>query len=130
MASEKPLSPHIQIYRWEITMLVSILHRAAGIAMAAGTALVVWMLLALASGEQAYDCFHKFINSPLGALMLLGWTVAVFLHMGNGVRHFFWDAGKGYKVATARCTAFLLVAFTLIMTMLVWLTACPWLLGF
>ena len=126
MASEKPLSPHIQIYRWEVTMLVSILHRAAGIAMLVGAGFVVWMLLALASGEAAYDCFHKFITSPLGTLMLLGWTAALFLHMGNGIRHFFWDVGKGYQIATARRSAFMLLAFTAAMTLLVWFVACPW----
>lgn len=126
MASEKPLSPHIQIYRWEITMLVSILHRATGIAMATGTALVVWMLLSLASGEQAYECFQKFVTSPFGKLLLLGWTIAIFLHMGNGIRHFFWDIGLGYKKETARKSAFALFVFTAIMTAIVWCIACPW----
>jgi succinate dehydrogenase / fumarate reductase cytochrome b subunit len=126
MASEKPLSPHIQIYRWEITMLVSILHRAAGIGMLIGTGFVVWMLLALASGEAAYSVFQNFITSPLGSLMLLGWTIAVFLHMGNGIRHFFWDVGKGYSIPVARRSAFILLAFTAIMTLIVWCVACPW----
>lgn len=126
MASEKPLSPHIQIYRWEITMLVSILHRATGVALVAGAGLVVWMLLALASGEQAYDCFQKFITSPVGKLMLLGWTFAIFLHMGNGIRHFFWDVGMGYKKTTARKSAFALLAFATLMTLVVWFTMCPW----
>ena len=126
MASEKPLSPHIQIYRWEITMLISILHRACGIAMAAGTALVVWMLLALATGEAAYGTFQSFVTSPLGSLLLLGWTVAIFLHMGNGIRHFFWDIGKGYQITTARRSAFMLLAFTVVMTLIVWCVACPW----
>lgn len=126
MASEKPLSPHIQIYRWEITMLISILHRATGIAMAAGTAFVVWMLLALAMGESAYDCFHKFITSPLGTLMMLGWTVAIFLHMANGIRHLFWDAGYGYSIGTARRSGLFVLAFAVIMTAIVWCLACPW----
>lgn len=126
MASEKPLSPHIQIYRWEITMLVSILHRATGIAMVAGAALVVWMLLALASGPQAYDGFQRFVASPLGCLMLLGWTVAIFLHLGNGIRHFFMDVGKGYEKAAARRSAAAVLAFAVVMTLIVWYAACPW----
>lgn len=126
MASEKPLSPHIQIYRWEITMLVSILHRAAGIALVAGTLMLVWFLAALASGEDAYECFRKFAASPLGILMLLGWTGALFLHMGNGIRHFIWDAGFGYAILTARRGAFLVIGFALIMTLVVWFVACPW----
>lgn len=126
MASEKPLSPHIQIYRWEITMLVSILHRATGIAMVAGAALVVWMLLALASGPQTYDGFQRFVASPLGCLMLLGWTVAIFLHLGNGIRHFFMDVGKGYEKAAARRSAAAVLAFAVVMTLIVWCAACPW----
>ncbi len=126
MASEKPLSPHIQIYRWEITMLVSILHRATGIAMVVGAGLVVWMLLALASGPEAYDCFQRFITSPIGCLMLLGWTVAIFLHMGNGIRHFFFDVGMGYEKTTARRSALAMMAFAAVMTLIVWCVACPW----
>lgn len=124
--AEKPLSPHIQIYRWEITMLISILHRAAGIAMAIGTALVVWMLLALAIGEAAYNTFHDVITSPLGALMLLGWTIAIFLHMGNGVRHLFFDVGCGYDIPVARRSSFAVMIFAAFMTLVVWCVACPW----
>lgn len=126
MTSEKPLSPHIQIYRWEITMLISILHRAAGIAMVAGAALVVWMLLALAMGPSAYECFHKFITSPMGTLMMFGWTGAVFLHLANGIRHLFWDVGYGYAIPVARRSGFLVLAFAVVMTLIVWFIACPW----
>lgn len=126
MASEKPLSPHIQIYRWEITMLISILHRACGIAMAVGTALVVWMLLALATGEAAYSLFQNFITSPIGTLLLLGWTVAIFFHMANGVRHLVWDSGHGYQITTARRTGMAVFAYAAIMTLIVWFVACPW----
>lgn len=124
--AEKPLSPHIQIYRWEITMLVSIFHRATGIAMAIGTAFVVWMLLALAMGEDAYQCFHDFITSPLGMLMLLGWTFAIFLHMANGIRHFVWDIGKGYSIPAARNGAIIVLLVAALMTAIVWCVACPW----
>lgn len=126
MASEKPLSPHIQIYRWEVTMLISILHRASGIAMVIGAGFVVWMLLALAMGPAAYECFHKFITSPLGTLMLLGWTVAIFLHMANGVRHLFFDVGHGYAIPTARRSSYAVMIFTALMTLVVWCVACPW----
>jgi succinate dehydrogenase / fumarate reductase cytochrome b subunit len=77
-------------------------------------------------GPQAYDCFHQFITSPLGSLLLLGWTVAIFLHMGNGIRHFFWDVGKGYSIPVAHRSAYLLIAFTTIMTLIVWFVGCPW----
>lgn len=126
MVSEKPLSPHIQIYRWEITMLASILHRMAGMALAAGTLLLVWLLWALASGPTAYECFHKFITSPLGTVLLLGWTAALFFHMGNGMRHLVMDTGRGYTIAGARRSAFAVFAFAILMTLLVWFFACPW----
>ena len=107
-------------------MLVSILHRATGVAMVVGAGLVVWMLLALASGPQAYDYFQSFVSSPIGCLMLLGWTVAIFLHLGNGVRHFFMDVGKGYEKTTARRSATSVLVFAIIMTLIVWCIACPW----
>lgn len=107
-------------------MLVSILHRATGIAMATGTAFVVWMLLALATGESAYECFRTFITHPVGRLMLFGWTVAVFFHMGNGIRHLIWDLGFGYEIGTARRSALAVFAFALVMTLIVWCVACPW----
>lgn len=126
MSTEKPISPHIQIYRWEITMLTSILHRAAGIALAVGTLLLVWMLLALASGEEAYACFRTFITSPVGTILLLGWSGALFFHMGNGFRHLVMDTGHGYTIAAAKLSSFMVFVFAVLMTMLVWFVACPW----
>lgn len=119
---ERPLSPHLQIYRWRLTMLLSILHRATGVSLAIGTMMVVWMLLSAASGEEAFNCFAQFSSSVLGQLMLFGWTVALFYHMANGVRHFFWDIGKGYEIKTAFASGYMVLIFTAIMTALVW---CP-----
>lgn len=107
-------------------MLASILHRAAGIALAAGTVLLVWLLLALASGPVAYECFHKFITSPVGTVLLLGWTGALFFHMGNGFRHLVMDTGRGYSVVAAKRSAFAVFVFAVLMTLLVWFVACPW----
>ncbi len=118
--TERPLSPHLQIYRWTLTMAMSILHRAAGVALAIGTLMIVWMLLAAASGEAAFAQFQTCISSLIGQVMLFGWTVALFYHMGNGVRHFFWDIGKGYEIKTAYVSGCIVLAMTALLTGIVW----------
>ncbi|MGZ9109080.1 MAG: succinate dehydrogenase, cytochrome b556 subunit [Micavibrio sp.] len=118
---ERPLSPHLQIYRWTLTMAMSILHRATGVALAVGTLMVIWMLLAAASGEAAFAQFQSFNASLLGQLMLFGWTVSLFYHMGNGVRHLFWDIGKGYEIPTAYRSGYAVLAFTALLTGIIWL---------
>ena len=118
---ERPLSPHLQIYRWTLTMAMSILHRATGVALALGTLMVIWMLLAAASGEAAFALFQSFNASLLGQVMLFGWTVSLFYHMGNGVRHLFWDIGKGYEIPTAYRSGYAVLAFTALLTGIIWL---------
>lgn len=118
--TERPLSPHLQIYRWTLTMAMSILHRATGIALAAGIVMVVWMLLAASLGEAAFMQFQNFALSPLGQLMLFGWTVSLFYHMANGIRHLFWDFGAGYEIQTARRSGYVVLLFTALMAALVW----------
>lgn len=116
----RPLSPHLQIYRWTLTMTMSILHRATGIALAIGTLMVIWMLVAAATGEESWNQFHEFSTSPLGALMLFGWTIALFYHMFNGVRHLFWDMGKGYEIKTANTSGVIVLLATALVTAVVW----------
>jgi succinate dehydrogenase / fumarate reductase cytochrome b subunit len=118
---ERPLSPHLQIYRWTLTMAMSILHRATGVALALGTLMVIWMLLAAASGEAAFALFQSFNASLLGQVMLFGWTVSLFYHMGNGMRHLFWDIGKGYEIPTAYRSGYAVLAFTALLTGIIWL---------
>lgn len=119
---DRPLSPHLQVYRWTLTMAMSILHRATGVALAVGTLMVAWMLLAAASGPEAFDCFLKFSGSPLGLFMLFGWTVSLFYHMANGVRHLAWDMGYGYEIKTANTSGYAVLIVTALMTAAVW---CP-----
>lgn len=124
--TERPLSPHLQIYRWTLTMAMSILHRATGMALAVGLLMVVWMLLAAASGEEAFSVFQSFNASLLGQLMLFGWTVSLFYHMGNGIRHLVWDMGKGYELPNAYRSGYAVLLFTAAMTAIVW---CPVVFG-
>ena len=113
----RPLSPHIQIYRWTLTMMLSILHRATGVALYAGTALLAWWLLAAASGPEAYAQVQAVSSAWYGRLVLFGYTWALFHHMFGGIRHFIWDTGRGFDLKhveiLARITAFTPPVFTL-----------------
>ncbi len=116
----RPLSPHIQIYRWQWTMALSILHRATGIALAIGTLLLVWWLTAAAYGEPAFASAQNFLGSILGRLLLFGWSFAFFFHLCNGLRHLVWDAGHGFELKTAHRSALLVLAAALVLTLATW----------
>ena len=120
---KRPMSPHLQVWRWHITMASSIFHRATGIALYAGAFLVAGWLLAVASGPEAYDVYRDVSGSIFGQLVLFGFTVAVLYHLGNGIRHLFWDAGMGYGVATARMTAWLVFAVAILGAIAIWVAA-------
>jgi succinate dehydrogenase / fumarate reductase, cytochrome b subunit len=110
----RPLSPY-WIYRWQITMTMSILHRATGVALAVGSLMLVWWLVAAGIGPDAYSTAHAFLASWLGQLLLIGWTFSLFYHLCNGVRHLAWDAGWGFQIKTFYITGYLVwvVAFLL-----------------
>ena len=91
----RPLSPHLQIYRLTITMVVSILHRISGAALYLGVALMAWFLIAVARGPEAFALFSGFIHSIVGRAALFGFSWALFHHMLGGVRHLIWDSGRG-----------------------------------
>jgi succinate dehydrogenase / fumarate reductase, cytochrome b subunit len=121
MASQnRPLSPHLQVYKPQLTSMLSILHRATGIALAVGTLLLVWWLVAAATGESAFADVQAFIGSWVGRLLLLGWSFALFYHMCNGLRHLFWDAGKGLEIETAYTTGKLVIAASIVLTAAAW----------
>lgn len=102
-------------------MLYSILHRMTGVGLAVGTALLVWWLVALAIGPGAFDIAQSFIGSIIGRLLLLGWTWALFYHLANGVRHLFWDAGKGFELETGRMTGHAVLGSSVVLTALTWI---------
>ena len=106
----RPLSPHLQIYRWPITMAASITHRVTGVGLAGGTLFLAWWLMAAASGPDAYAVFARVAAHPIGQIVLFGFLWALCFHMLNGIRHLAWDLGYGFKVPTAKLTAALVYA--------------------
>lgn len=120
---QRPLSPHIQIYRWTLTMMLSILHRATGIALYAGTALLAWWLLAAASGPEAYAGVQAVSAAWYGKLVLFGYSWALFHHMFGGLRHFIWDTGRGFELRTVEILARISTFVPLVLTMFVWVMA-------
>ncbi len=119
----RPLSPHLQIYRPQLTSVLSILHRASGVALALGTALLVWWLIAAASGPAAFATVQGVLGSWLGLLLLFGWSVALFYHLANGIRHLFWDMGLGFELKTIYASGWAVVATTIVLTALAWIAA-------
>jgi len=119
--TRRPLSPHLQVYRWQWTMALSILHRMTGVALAVGMLLLAWWLIAAAAGPEAYAGAQGFIGSWLGRLLLFGWTFALFYHLANGIRHLGWDAGWGFELKIAEATAWIVVAAAAILTLVAWI---------
>lgn len=118
MTAQRPLSPHLQIYRWPITMALSIAHRATGIALAAGSIMLVWWLVALAEGPEDFAIAQSFIGSWFGFLLLLGWTASLFFHLANGIRHLFWDAGYGFDIKTTTTSSWAVIAASAALTLI------------
>lgn len=116
----RPLSPHISIYRWPITMALSILHRMTGVAMSLGLIVLVSWLFDVASGPEAYAVFESAMGSLLGMILLVGWSFAFFYHLCNGVRHLVWDTGRGMEVETANRSSWIVLIMTLILTAAFW----------
>ena len=111
---ERPLSPHLQIYRWPVTMATSIVHRATGLALAAGTLLLAWWLIALATGPDAYVTFQTVAGTKPGELVLFGFIWSLAFHLLNGIRHLAWDMGYGFAVPTANKTGVLVIALSVL----------------
>lgn len=116
----RPLSPHIGIYKWQLTMTLSILHRATGVALAVGTLLLIAALLALANGPEAYAHVRAFCASPFGLFLLFGWSWSLCYHLCNGVRHLAWDSGWGFEIPRAYLTGWTVVVVSLLMTAAIW----------
>jgi len=117
----RPLSPHLQVYRPQLTSVMSICHRMTGVALAVGTLLLVWWLVAAATGAAAFEVVQGFIGSWIGRLLLFGWSFALFYHLCNGLRHLFWDAGKGYELGSAYASGKVVIAAAVILTLAAWI---------
>jgi succinate dehydrogenase / fumarate reductase cytochrome b subunit len=116
----RPLSPHLQIWRWHVTMLASILHRATGMALYAGAILVVGWVAALALDHDIYARFVQVAASPIGLIVWFGLTLSAFYHLAAGVRHLIWDTGAGLTPKTASAFAALCIWFAPIATVAFW----------
>ncbi|MEQ8370114.1 MAG: succinate dehydrogenase, cytochrome b556 subunit [Alphaproteobacteria bacterium] len=116
----RPLSPHVQIYRWTLLMALSILHRLSGVALAVGAVAFVWWLSSAAVGAAYYDFTHGLLASVAGRVILFGFSLALFYHLANGIRHLAWDAGWGFELPRARLTAWLTLFATLLLTLATW----------
>ena len=120
-SNNRPLSPHLQVYKPQLTTFMSITHRATGIALAIGTLMLVCWLIAAATGETAFNEVQAFLGSIVGRLLLLGWSFALFYHLCNGLRHLFWDAGRGFEIETAYMTGRIVIAASILLTIGAWL---------
>lgn len=119
----RPLSPHLQIYRFQWTMLLSITHRITGVGLAVGALALVWWLVALAAGPEYFAYTQAIMGHWVGRLLLLGWTWAAFYHMCNGVRHLFWDGGWGLDLGVARASGALVFIMSVVLTLAAWMVA-------
>ncbi|MCX7339891.1 MAG: succinate dehydrogenase, cytochrome b556 subunit [Hyphomicrobiales bacterium] len=119
----RPLSPHLQIYRWSWTMAMSILHRATGAALYLGTLLLAVWLISAASGKASFDAAQWVASSWLGRLVLFGYTFALIHHMMGGLRHFVWDLGHGYEAQQRMNMARLTLFISAPLTILIWIVA-------
>ena len=116
----RPLSPHLSIYRWPITMTTSILHRATGVALSIGFIVLAAWLFGVAMGAELYAVFLSYMNSIIGRALLIGWSFAFFFHLSNGVRHLVWDSGRGFEKSTANASAWFVLILAVILTALFW----------
>jgi succinate dehydrogenase / fumarate reductase, cytochrome b subunit len=117
----RPLSPHLQIYRLPLLALMSITHRITGCGLVVGLVALACWLGAAASGPEAFAAAQSFFGSPLGYLVLFGWTVALFFHLSHGVRHLLWDSGWGFELPQAYASAKVAIGATAVLTVVVWI---------
>lgn len=123
LEQRRPLSPHLQIYKWSPTMAASIAHRVTGVALYAGTLLLAYYLLAAAGDVHSFNFVSAIFGSFLGQLVLFGYTFALLLHVMGGLRHAFWDAGHGFDADTRDKLAVGSFAGAAILTVLVWIVS-------
>jgi succinate dehydrogenase / fumarate reductase cytochrome b subunit len=119
--AERPLSPHLTIYRWPLPMAMSIVHRITGGGLYVGTLLVAWWLMAAAAGPNAYATVAGFMGSFLGRLILFGYTWALIHHMLGGIRHLIWDTGHGFAAHERNWLAHATWIGSISLTLILWL---------
>ena len=123
MAKERPISPHLQVYKPQITSVLSIFHRITGVALTFGLILLVAWIVTLSLGAEYFEYFSLFIKSWFGLLILFGFTFALNYHLCNGIRHLFWDAGYGYEIETVYKSGLAVLVVSFVLTILIWYLA-------
>ncbi len=121
--NKNPISPHLQIYRWHISSLLSITHRIVGIINLLALILMFLWLLAFSLGEINYELFLLVINSFFGKFILIGFTWSISFHILSGIRHLFWDMGYGFEIKTANISGLIVILCSLVVTIVFWLLA-------
>ena len=121
--SKNPLSPHLQIYRWHISSLLSITHRIAGVVNLISLILIFFWLVVLSFSENNYELFLLVINSFFGKFILIGFTWSMTFHVLSGIRHLFWDLGYGFEIKTANISGIIVIISSLVLTVIFWLLA-------
>ena len=121
MNRPRPLSPHLQVYKPQLTSILSILHRGTGIVLSIGSIFLVSWILVLTLGESAYQIYSKLVNNWFGKLVIFGFTFGLFYHLSNGIRHLFWDAGYGYELKDAYISGFAVIFSSISLTLITWL---------
>jgi len=121
--SKNPLSPHLQIYRWHISSLLSITHRISGVINFLALILIFLWLIVLSLGESNYESFLLIVNSFLGKFILIGLTWSMIFHVLSGIRHLAWDLGYGFVIKTANISGVIVIIFSLVFTIIFWLFA-------
>ncbi len=121
-SANRPLSPHLQVYRLPLLAILSISHRMTGVAMSVSALFLVYWLAAMASGPAAFEAAQGFFGHIIVQLILIAASYALFYHLCNGIRHLFWDAGKGFEVAVAERSGRLVLVAAGVLTALVWLS--------
>ena len=117
---ERPLSPHLQIYRPLINMVMSIVHRITGAALYLGALVLAWWLIAASLGPAELDTVNGYLGSWLGQIVLVGLLWSLIHHALGGIRHFIWDVGRGYELATIDLLSWLTIILSVVLTIVVW----------
>ncbi|MDH3281651.1 MAG: succinate dehydrogenase, cytochrome b556 subunit [Gammaproteobacteria bacterium] len=121
--ANRPLSPHLQVYRPQLTSILSIVHRGSGVFLTVGTPLLVWWFVAVARGGESFARAQTFFGSGLGRLLIFLWSLALFYHLCNGVRHLVWDIGEGFEMDTVYRSGYAVVIVAAVLTLTSWVLA-------
>lgn len=117
----RPLSPHLQIYKPQLTSILSITHRLCGVVLSIGSLFLVWWLVAATTSEAAFAAAQGFWGSWIGIFLLVGWTFALFFHLANGIRHLVWDAGFGFGLREAYISGLVVLGASAALTLIAWI---------